>query len=602
MDNFLKLKGYCRNRALLAVILLASGAKLQAALSVTLTPSVPSPAPLGTLVHWSTSIPDSATRTLWYRFRSRAPNSSFHTIVDYGPNDSLDWTEITGEGTYQLEVTVQDKGSGENASAVALFQMTSRLSDAATPVISPTNNPLVLLYSAPPCAAGGRMRVQFTSPEGVTQTTPYQDCHGAISMNFYLAGMRAQSQYTVQHTLDTGSAIVQGPMLIATTPAISLAPPVYNVYQEPADGSAADILLQCALYVPLMATDLAGNITWYYDGQLTPTRAVADGYFLGIFQYAAYDSSRQYLRKFDLAGTTMAETNAARVSEQLTAMGKRPISAFHHEARALPDGKYLVLASNEQILNDVQGTGPVDVIGDEILVLDSNLQVLWVWDAFDHLDVSRLAVLGEVCPSGAGCPPYYLSPTATDWVHGNSLQLTPDGHILYSSRHQDWLFKINYDNGTGDGSVIWRLGNDGDFQIVSDDQSPWFSHQHDASLTQTDQGTFVTVFDDGNIRHIADSTAHSRGQVYQLDEQNRTATLVLNADLGAYSFALGAAQRLPNGNFHFDLGWITDDSLGGANASRSVEVDASGNVVYGAAIGTPQYRTFRMLDLYRAID
>src|SRR5256714_7139382 len=116
-----------------------------------------------------------------------------------------------------------------------------------------------------------------------------------------------------------------------------------------------------------MATDLSGNIIWYFDAGLTPTRPVTGGYFLGIFELGTVDSAHQYLRKFDLVGTTIAETNAARVSEQLAAMGRRPINAFHHEARALPGGKYLVLADNEQILTDVQGPGPVDVVGDEIL-------------------------------------------------------------------------------------------------------------------------------------------------------------------------------------------------------------------------------------------
>lgn len=602
MNTLLKIKVHSRNLALFAVISLGTTPNLCAALSITLSSSLKSPAPLGTVVHWTASAPDSASRTLWYRFRSRGANTGFHTIVDFGPKDSLDWTEIRREGSYELEVAVQDKNSGETTSATATFQLTSLVTDDAVPVISATTNPLVFLYSASGCKAGGRMRVQFTSADGVIQTTPYQACHGATSMNFYLAGMRAQSQYAVQHTLDTGSAIVQGPILTATTPAISIVPPEYSVYQGTGDGSRADVLLQCALYVPLIATDLSGNIIWYYDGQLTPTRAVPGGYFMGVLEATNLDSAHQYLRKFDLVGTTMAETNAARVSEQLVAMGKRPITAFHHEARALPNGKYLVLASNEQILNDVQGPGPVDVIGDAILVLDSNLQVIWAWDAFDHLDVSRLAVLREVCPSGAGCAPFYQALTGTDWLHGNSLQLTPDGHILYSSRHQDWLIKIKYDNGIGDGSVMWRLGNDGDFNIISDDPFPWFSHQHDATLTHNDQGTFVTVFDDGNTRHVLDSGSNSRGQIYRLDEQNRTATLILNADLGAYAFALGAAQTLPNGNVHFDVGWITDDPVGGANASRSVEVDAAGNVIYGVAISTPEYRTFRMPDLYRPLD
>jgi arylsulfate sulfotransferase len=584
---------------------------LEAAISVTLTPSVASPAPLGTLIKWSTTVTDTGSGTLWYRFRSSgggpvvlkrgndAIASAFHTIVDYGPNNSLSWTETDHEGTYSIEVSVEDKSTGETAEAVATFQMTSLVAGSGTPVITATSNPLVYLYSAPGCPAGQQMLVEFTSPAGLTQSTPSKTCQDKTSMNFLLAGMTAQTTYTVQHMLQTPSGQVAGPMLTVTTPAISIMSPKYDVFQQSTAPTQAGVLLQCALYYPTIATDLAGNIIWYYNGDITfTTRAAAGGYFFGLYEYQGTDTSHQIVREYDLAGTTIAETNAARVSEQLVAMGRRPIDAFHHEARALPGGKFLVLADNEEILYNVQGPGPVDVIGDEILVLDSNLQVIWAWDAFEHLDTSRLAVLGETCPSGAGCAPYYLAPTANDWLHGNSVQVTPDGQILYSSRHQDWLFEINYENGLGDGSVIWRLGKDGDFQITSSDPYPWFSHQHDAGFQVTPYGLRLLVFDDGNTRVLANPGENSRGQVLQVQEDSLTASLQLNVDMGVYAFALGSAESLPDGTFHFEAGWITLDPLAGGNASRSIQFDSSGNVVYGLAIGTPEYRTMRMQDLY----
>ena len=42
------------------------------------------------------------------------------------------------------------------------------------------------------------------------------------------------------------------------------------------------------------------------------------------------------------------------------------------------------------MLTGVQGKGTVDVLGDMILVLDRDLQVVWTWDAFDHLDPHRI--------------------------------------------------------------------------------------------------------------------------------------------------------------------------------------------------------------------
>ena len=39
---------------------------------------------------------------------------------------------------------------------------------------------------------------------------------------------------------------------------------------------------------------------------------------------------------------TVLETNAARVNEQLGALGRRSICGFHHEARELPDGSIVL--------------------------------------------------------------------------------------------------------------------------------------------------------------------------------------------------------------------------------------------------------------------
>jgi hypothetical protein len=70
----------------------------------------------------------------------------------------------------------------------------------------------------------------------------------------------------------------------------------------------------------------------------------------------------------------------------------------------------------------------------------------------------------------------------------------------------------------------------------------------------------------------------------------------LNADLGVYSLAVGSAQKLRDGDYHFDAGFVLEDAK---FVSYSVEVDPSGNAVYVAKADAPLYRTFRMTDLYR---
>ncbi len=565
-------------------------------MSVELIPSEPPPAPLGALVSWTASVSYARPGTLWYRFRVRAPGGDLHVARDFSPLATLDWAAIDGEGAYELEVTVRNLATGEIAAASALYPLTSRVTNGE-PVISPTAHPLVFLYSAPPCPLGAQMRVQFHSSDGVSQSTPYQACRDGVSMNFYLAGLRPNMTYTVQHTVAGSSTVLAGPALPLATSGVAVTLAGYELMKSTEAPPSPGILLQSTLFQTTVATDLAGNLVWFYPGRLSSlTRPAPNGHFLGLVQTPNAGPSEQILREFDLAGVTVRETNAARINEQLALLGRRPIGGFHHEARALPDGKILALAGVEQILTDVQGPGDVDVLGDMILVLDSDLQVVWTWDAFDHLDPHRPAVLGETCSAATGgCPPFYLALQANDWLHGNSLQLTPDGNILYSSRHQDWILKIAYNNGAGSGEVLWRLGKDGDFRVDSTDPYPWFSHQHDPGFEPGDASTLM-VFDNGNTRHGLDSAANSRGQVWQIDETHRVAKLLLNADLGGYSQALGSAQKLPNGNYHFTLGWLPNSS------SQSVEVDPAGRIVYALQVQTQEYRSFRMADLYTPDD
>lgn len=558
-------------------------------MTVDLLPSQDSPQLLGTPVSWTAQVTGASPGTLWYRYRARPFDRDFSVIRDYGPINGLDWTAADREGDYAVEVTVRNTVTGETASTVSRFEMLPLAAQEA--VVTTLNHPLVFLYSTPPCAAEGRMRVEFMEAGGTATMTPWKNCTQDFTMNFYLAGMRPNTEYNARHILDTGRTIERSEPLAFVSADV---PPIFAEYEVTVAprSTAYGVLLQSSLTQMTTATDLTGNVLWFYAGDISSlTRPVGDGTFFGVREADGEDSSHQIVRQFDVAGYTVKETNAARVSEQLEAMGLRPVTAFHHEARQLPDGKILVLANTEQFFTDVQGEGEVNVLGDSIVVLDQELNVLWAWDSFDHLDVRRSAVGGEVCtPTGGGCPPFYNSARANDWLHGNSVQYTPDGNLLYSSRHQDWMIKIDYDGGGGSGRVLWKLGKDGDFRLASGDPSEWFSHQHDGQMAA--DGT-MTVFDNGNTRFRAGEGVRSRGQAFVLDESNRTCRLSLNADLGLYSAALGSAALLGNGHYHFNAGVSA-----GRSFARFIEVDRAGNIVYEMRAPGRVYRSFRLQDLY----
>jgi len=342
------------------------------------------------------------------------------------------------------------------------------------------------------------------------------------------------------------------------------------------------------------ATDLAGNVIWYYTPPGTGYITQAEpGGKMFVIPFGANDPYLQPLREIDLAGNTILETNAGAVNQQLVALGAQPITSFHHEARRLQNGNILVLGSVERMSPSVQNGA--DVIGDEIIILSPNLQVLWTWNAFDHLDVNRTAILGETCTNLApGCPPIHLALVANDWMHSNAADVGIDGNIILSVRHQDWIVKIDYENGAGTGAVLWRLGAGGDFTIVSSDPSPWFSHSHGVHWEFGTLG-YLSLFDNGNSRHATDPTARSRGQLLGIDETNHLAAPILNFDLGVYSPALGYAQILWDGNVlsaHYEAG-----DVGGGPLSNAI-------TIYSSGVGTMQslantYRSFLMQSMYQ---
>jgi hypothetical protein len=568
-------------------------AGLPAAPTVSLAAYPPGPAPVGTMITWSAQFLGASSSNLWFRFRAREAGGDFRVIRDYSPLTTLAWTSID-EGSYEMEVSAKEPGGPEIETSVSTVQLQSRvLGDL--PVISPTSHPLVFLYSGPSCEAG-TARVQFQLAGGQAQYTPVRPCEPGRSLNFYLAGLQPGASYSASLIVDKGRDRTAGPALSFTTGGAPASVLGLIVAGGAAQSVSEGILLQSPLQKPAVATDLNGTLLWFGPPDVTYiTRLGGDGTFYGILD--APDRTRDGVRRFDLVGMTVQETNVARVNEQLAAMGKRAISGIHHEARPLSGGRLLVIADVEQILNDVQGPGAVDVIGDMILVLDADLQVVWSWDTFDHLDPNRRAVLNETCSGGSGCAVHYLAADANDWTHGNAVEETPDGALLYSCRHQDWLFKIDFRDGAGNGDVIWRLGKDGDFTYDSTDPYPWFSHQHDAGYEPGSLST-ITLFDNGNTRLAGGAVGTSRGQVIQLDEANRTAHLVLNAGLGVRSLALGSAQKLLGGNHHFNAGVIFDPLSAVNPTALSLEVDPAGNIIRSIRFLTSVYRSFRIADLY----
>jgi len=637
------------------------------------SPSPASPQTIGQTITWTVTATDSNTGPLTFQFNVQAPGGQNDMVKDFNVGtlnsgtwtaQPFVWTPTAVEGAYQINVVAKDFTSGETASSTVNFSV-NPLVTGSTPVVVQTANPLVALFSAPSCPQASHMRVSFQASTSTKSTaTSWMPCHPHATMTFEVAGMYPNTAYTMFAQTATGSNVVNGPTVSFTTGALPVAIPFPSYTTLVPPGAAVDMNDRVILndysdssgtHYPKVATDLSGKILWYYNPPAPSTDLMTWPLPNGTFLLDAFGQAwnplttfDQLLHQVDLAGNLIKETNIGVIEQELLAMGATdaqpctaiphpaPVGAaclgiFHHDIiQTLPNGYSAAFANIEKIFpagtqGDTSGL-PVDIIGDMIIVLNQNWQVVWYFDAFEHdgggtqLDINRPAVLGETCTAnGDGCAPMFLlgpgiAPLAHDWLHSNTLYYWPapqdgdsQGDIIWSSRHQDWVMRIDYKDGTGTGDILWRMGLDGDFTFnnINNDPWPWFSHQHEVEIALNAAGP-MTLFDNGNTR-ITDlgsscgpSDCDSRGTALTFDETTMQVTPVLSVVLGVYSHALGSVQILDNNNYFLDTGYVPVTAT--TDESQLIEILPTAGTTTGTQVlsiqGPGSYRAWRMTSMY----
>jgi arylsulfate sulfotransferase len=597
------LPGLGKAAAILAIALVLLGVwtattvSRAASVGLTVKANLPSGQPVGVQMTWTAT--SSGLKSPLYRFSVGPLHGPSAVVRDFSRTPSFAWTP-PHEGAYQVQATVKDGFGTTSTVTTTSFTAVSRVT-GQSPVVGATANPLVALYSAPPCA-GGMLAVQFKPAAGSApwQATTPHPCVSGQSVNVLVAGMRASTRYVLQSVITTnGKRATSAPQSFTTgKPPTGLRIATFNA-KMPATAQA-DLTLPMIFHAlnpdpsPTLAnpiaTDLSGNLVWYYDslhsglGAIWPVHILSGGTLLLFGRDRYHATGDNVLREVDLAGNTVRETNIDAVDAQLAARGQEPIYMFHHEAIRLPNGYTAVLGATQKKLRGH------DVMSDMVVVLDTNFQVTWTWDMFDHFTPPAAFPAGT--PTCAKTGPTLCAlpdPNALDWTHGNSIGWSaPDADLTVSFRDISFMIKVDYRDGHGTGKVLWRLGKGGDFTLKSTDAYPWFSHQHNAYFVDS---TTVIAFDNANARcqDLKLKDCQSRGQVYKLDEAHRTATLVFNADLGGFWQALGSAQLMPGGNLTFAGGF--------APPSKVVEFRPDGTKVFELDASLAEYRAYRLTAL-----
>lgn len=235
---------------------------------VSLAPSEAAPQLVGERITWTATATDCGTTPV-YQFSAAPDAGAFRVLRDFTPTNAFAWTPMQ-EGDYDIEVTVKDGYQATETTAAVMADAVESRVTGSQAVITPTLNPLVALYSAPP-SSGRTVFVQF-SVAGDSPSWRNTNTLAVVpgkSTNFFVAGMLPNTTYEMRDVLSDGTGSAPLPFTTGALPS-TLTFQSFTVDQPPASGSdlSEDMIFHQFTRSPSnvpnpLATDLQGRVVWY---------------------------------------------------------------------------------------------------------------------------------------------------------------------------------------------------------------------------------------------------------------------------------------------------------------------------------------------------
>jgi len=237
-----------------------------------------------------------------------------------------------------------------------------------------------------------------------------------------------------------------------------------------------------------------------------------------------------------------------------------------HDFQVLPNGHVLILIYNSHIIDMsqiVEGGHPAATVsGAVIQELDVYKNVIFQWRSVDYIPITDS--YRDITRRNFG------------YIHVNAVKLDEtDGNIILCCRETSEVIKISRVTG----EVMWRMGGkNNEFTFINEHEEnapQYFRVPHDVHRHANGH---LTMFDNGNDEQIGEGRTYSRGVEYDLDEENKTATMVweYRNDPDILALTGGNCTRLSNGNTIIRWGGAAKTG----DAPAMTEADPNGQLVY----------------------